>query len=413
MDLRSQHLRKSRLLWSQLEIDREFEVYALHYSIKNCHYKWNIFGSVTLSAWRLLIVSSNAWTLTGISRNMYGANLISYLWEDLQLQLRLLVFFSFIHESPKGIFYRPTFSQLVILCAAVVFTSWLILVGLCCLLPLILISRIPNGTLPRAREPDTIAIHQAMRVAEEVNGTCVPFQNSAAWLQERLGNKASELTDENIYNLIELSSQLMSEKAFQTATSQTVCPSDSTFRKRIDPNENTWTFRLIYMAIHDLLHEPAMEEMRARRGCGFDNNNVGRFDYECPKTKFLVSFLHSGEAGLGALLRLQAVSIVLYALSLGRIPVFVNNLKDDGMQSIYWQIADIRRENHFNKSVGLMDCERGDLQCFFLPLSPCTITMEELRKAFVRSERRAYHCCSRLLNRWLARKHSRIGTYYL
>ena len=303
----------------------------------------------------------------------------------MQLQLRLLVFFSFIHESPKGIFYRPTFSQLVILCAAVVFTSWLILVGLCCLLPLILISRIPNGTLSRAREPDTIAIHQGIRVAEEVNGTCVPFQNSAAWLQERLGNKASELTDENIYNLIELSSQPMSEKAFQTATSQTVCPSDSTFRKRIDPNENTWTFRLIYMAIHDLLHEPAMEEMRARRGCGFDNNNVGRFDYECPKTKFLVSFLHSGEAGLGALLRLQAVSIVLYALSLGRIPVFVNNPKDDGMQSIYWQIADIRRENHFNKSVGLMDCERGDLQCFFLPLSPCTITMEELRKAPVLS----------------------------
>jgi hypothetical protein len=139
----------------------------------------------------------------------------------------------------------------------------------------------------------------------------------------------------------------------------------------------------------------------------------GRIDYESPKAKFLVSFLFSGGVGLGASLRLQAMSIVLYALSLDGIPVFVNNLKDDGMEYIYQQMADKNIRNHFNKPLGLIDCERGDLQCFFLPLSPCTITMEELRKAFVRSERRAYHCCSRLLNRWLARKHSRIGTYYL
>lgn len=136
-----------------------------------------------------------------------------------------------------------------------------------------------------------------------------------------------------------------------------------------------WQTRLAYLAVHTHQHRPARREAgvvaredgedpaacrgaRAARG-------LGPLDYECGEARFLVVRLFGN--GLGANLRLAAVPALMAGLATDRVvlivsaaPVGPDFLRDP------WPLA---------------GCPRGDLQCLFLPSSPCVLTHAELAAA--------------------------------
>jgi hypothetical protein len=83
-----------------------------------------------------------------------------------------------------------------------------------------------------------------------------------------------------------------------------------------------------------------------------------------------------GEAGLGAVMRLTAVNALLAGMATNRVVMFVNNAPV-GPQNVQnpWPHA---------------SCDRHDMQCFYLPPTPCVLTVKELAEAHVlrRSEMR-------------------------
>ena len=98
------------------------------------------------------------------------------------------------------------------------------------------------------------------------------------------------------------------------------------------------------------------------------NHNVGRFDYECPDAKYIIVSL--GGNGLGAHVRTLMVPAYLMGLTANRIVLFVNNVPES-------------KNNKFLTEPWLLaSCpERLDYQCFFMPPSPCTLTVDEISNA--------------------------------
>ena len=131
--------------------------------------------------------------------------------------------------------------------------------------------------------------------------------------------------------------------------------------------------RLIYLAIHEHQHRPARKEAAKRieiyKNPGkysewlahLNKSNVGRFDYECRDAKLLISSI-GNVGGLGYEIRKASAGVLLAGFNSGRVVNFVNNI--NGIQP--W---------------GLASCPRHDIQCFFMPLSPCVLTEAELKNA--------------------------------
>ena len=131
-----------------------------------------------------------------------------------------------------------------------------------------------------------------------------------------------------------------------------------------------WEFRLMYLAIHSLMHEPAYEEYIERKeACGEEGmkEKFPPYDYQCKSSKFLVTAIPS--EGLGAIVRSAGVVHMLAGLSSGRIPLFVRNLPS----------LDDKEKAFLEEPWILATCPRKDTQCVFLPMSPCTLTMDELK----------------------------------
>jgi len=139
------------------------------------------------------------------------------------------------------------------------------------------------------------------------------------------------------------------------------------------------TYRLMYIAVHEHQHGPARQEALARYNpdpvCKTStteeletNYNVGKFDYECPDTKFIVSVV--SDIGFGASLRVGVMDPFLLGLASNRTVLFLNTISKD--------IIDL---GSFNRPLKLASCERQDMQCVFMPLSPCVITEEEMSRA--------------------------------
>ena len=204
--------------------------------------------------------------------------------------------------------------------------------------------------------------------------------NSEAWLEgPRLGNTPFE-SQEAASNII-----LVRQLDLSFLLKQTICHKQSRFVNWTDDSTdevslNLAAMRLIYLAFHIHQHEPAKREALARRdhdqcaGMLQERHSVGNFDYECPDAKFLVVPLQ--EAGLGAVMRLTAVNALLAGMATGRVVMFVNN-------------APVGPDN-VQKPWSHASCDRRDIQCFFLPLTPCVLTTAELSQAHVlsRSEMR-------------------------
>lgn len=94
--------------------------------------------------------------------------------------------------------------------------------------------------------------------------------------------------------------------------------------------------------------------------------SIGNFDYECPDAKFIVSKIPA--EGIGGSLRYGAVSSLLLGLGTDRVVLFLD--------STPWPAA---------------SCDRHDLQCFFMPVSPCVITEVELANAPMLSNKEVAH----------------------
>ncbi|KAG7360163.1 hypothetical protein IV203_035262 [Nitzschia inconspicua] len=213
---------------------------------------------------------------------------------------------------------------------------------------------------------------------------CFPY-NSQEWLMgKRLGNanigneSAPMNTDEFIQNFI-----LNTENLFilphgigsKRLLEQTICHKESNFLS-FDTISNEvpvqqLALRLLYMAIHYHQHHPAMGEAVHRRrinlSCQEDlqHYQLGSFDFECRNAKFLV--VPMKHRGLGAVMRNDAATALMAGISTNRVVLFIN--------------ASPVGPSYIQAPWSWSSCPRQDKQCFFLPDSPCILTIDELQNA--------------------------------
>jgi hypothetical protein len=200
-----------------------------------------------------------------------------------------------------------------------------------------------------------------------------------------------------------------------------------------------WEFRLLYLAIHRLHHQPAMAEyqLRVQHDCfsdsdtstGLNDNNESHggkttttttplqpqllpphpYEYECPNAKYLVTALPT--LGMGAALRLGAVPAIFMALTTERIPLFImhagaeqpftttkNRNRNQTQPRLLpdfvtspWPLASCGGGQNmtFSSSFHHFYHQRQDLQCVFLPTSPCVLTQDMLDQAVLLPETQA------------------------
>ena len=141
-----------------------------------------------------------------------------------------------------------------------------------------------------------------------------------------------------------------------------------------------WYQRFLFLALHWKFHRPALAEYKSRKQCAadsgeqqqlqsfLDHHNIQPMDFECPGEKFVV--VPIGNIGLGGFLHTRVALSIFWALRTHRTPIFLPGNQIDPMKkrSKPWLLAP-------------EDCDRNDWQCYFLPVSPCTITHEQLATA--------------------------------
>jgi hypothetical protein len=213
------------------------------------------------------------------------------------------------------------------------------------------------------------------------NGHCFPY-NTQTWLEagknKRLGNFNDSLMDDDFVSqsILNLRSLLVDNRHSHSLLQHTLCHAKSRFlsldipqEQLLNPTNQTihfWGLRLVYLATHIHQHAPAMQEaqVRLKGSCQseIESKGIGRFDYECPSAKFLV--VSMGRLGLGAVMRLGAVNALIAGIASNRTVLFVNNAPV-GPKFIRqpWLLA---------------SCPRRDLQCFYMPSTPCVLTQDEL-----------------------------------
>lgn len=220
--------------------------------------------------------------------------------------------------------------------------------------------------------------------SEENNKTIYPqacmIHNTRRWLEgTRISNAETNMTDAYIDHLINTTRMLDHPDPITAAT---ICHKNSTFRS---PTVTTkwdltnkdllteWQFRLTYLAIHYHMHNPALMELQSRRDCGIPIPHVRNMDFECKNAKFLVA--NVAPSGLGASFRLGAVASLWMGIATNRITIFINNATvGPNFLRMPWPLA---------------GCDRKDLQCFFLPPTPCVLTIEDIQNATVLPEENA------------------------
>ena len=93
----------------------------------------------------------------------------------------------------------------------------------------------------------------------------------------------------------------------------------------------------------------------------------GNFEFICPDSKFLV--MGMGSQGFGAFINTSGLTLILAALRTGRIPVFWNIFEPGQKRKKKdWLLAP-------------HDCDEKTMTCYFLPLSPCTLTLDDITNA--------------------------------
>jgi hypothetical protein len=244
----------------------------------------------------------------------------------------------------------------------------------------------------------TISINptQQRAIQNTINDSnCFPL-NSRAWLNgNRMGNVP--IPDDWLDHMMMMTTTQPHLPSTATTThalqnpdvlfDQTLCYKTGRFRNT-SPTWNAtdadqiqdWQFRLLYLVIHRFHHMPALAEYQHRRQqlqndqcrSSLSNLNISNFDYECPQTKFLVTALKT--MGMGVTFRHGAISAMYMAFVMGRIPLFIQSIPNTNAEAAILPSA-LQAPFH------LASCPRRDLQCVFLPTSPCVVTWDDLKHA--------------------------------
>lgn len=271
-------------------------------------------------------------------------------------------------------------------------------------------------SFPMERKEDNFTAISSLNIpASETkdNGvSCFPF-SSDAWLNaERLGNlQDPRMNDAFISDIFDgiKSMFFKNDGTVRDLLKQTLCHKDSSFlsinnptarpEEWVQPTNSTihaWSVRLIYLATYIHQNYPALKEAKIRlqqstssrlgEQCKSEMSakEVGAFDYECPSTKFLV--VSMGRLGLGAVMRLGVVNGLIAGIASNRTILVINN-SPVGPKFLRepWLLA---------------SCPRRDMQCFYMPMTPCVLTHDEIANATTleRGQTRALFRTGRLPN---------------
>lgn len=241
----------------------------------------------------------------------------------------------------------------------------------------------------RIRHKESSTFHHppspALRVSNSIESDCLSG-NSKKWLNaERLGNLRDDRLDPKYLQdtIIDVQSWFANvPDPLQRLLNQTLCHQNSLLlsthttsrQEMMNPANDTihiWSVRLIYLATHIHQHIAALEEAKQRGPkvptcqVEWESRGIGPLDFECPSAKFLVVSL--GRLGLGAVMRLGVVNALIAGIACNRTVVVVNN-SPVGPKFLQepWLLS---------------SCPRRDMQCFYMPLTPCVITREEIINA--------------------------------
>lgn len=161
------------------------------------------------------------------------------------------------------------------------------------------------------------------------------------------------------------------------AVQQTLCVEKSRFCN-LNPHDlsnDDWHLRLLFMGMYLHQHLPTKRAMQRRILKQKDREQTNHYssrstiEYQCdPDTKYLVASLPM--SGMGATFRNGAVPALLAGLATGRVVLFVNDKPygPEQMQYYDWTLASKE------------ECPRGDYTCYFLPMSPCVLTDDEIQQ---------------------------------
>jgi hypothetical protein len=211
--------------------------------------------------------------------------------------------------------------------------------------------------------------------------------NSMTWLEHPRAHVNSEGITRELEHLLIVGTTRFD--MIPDLLKESLCHGNSTFcnipSNEIQPSMssiNEWVPRLFFLAMHWRFHQPALEEFQRRETCSGNNTDSldagalllrqyghdtkkdsltlpGRLEYECPKAKFLVMNLPS--VGFGAVLNSIVLFATLTAFRSDRIPVLRS--VDEGRRR--WLLSP-------------PDCKSSDMQCYFLPFSPCTLSQSDI-----------------------------------
>jgi len=219
-------------------------------------------------------------------------------------------------------------------------------------------------------------------IAANTEKTCFPL-NSHGWLKSRYGN----IDDDNPLVALDDKDYL------QKILGQSLCHESSAFRNppvaSNHPQDNSdiditqqWIFRLAYLGIHMHQNNPAQPEIlqrqRVNKPCSGSDQATwgGRHDYECPDTKFLITDVPT--YGVGADIRLGVVPSMIAGLALNRTVLIMSAVPKALLQNA------TNSSRILVPPWPLSGCpDRRDYQCFFLPLSPCVPSIQDLQNAVV------------------------------
>eukprot|EP00977_Amphora_coffeiformis_P000593 scaffold133_cov169-Amphora_coffeaeformis.AAC.10 len=132
-----------------------------------------------------------------------------------------------------------------------------------------------------------------------------------------------------------------------------------------------WTTRLVYLAVLYQQNRAALPEYRYRRQLQSQTtspaHNIFEQDYECPSANYLAYALDA--SGLGANMKTGAYDALRVAITMDRQLLLLNGMPR------------FQQRQYFRDPWPLVSCPRHGFQCFFLPLSPCVPTLDQVQNA--------------------------------
>jgi hypothetical protein len=215
-------------------------------------------------------------------------------------------------------------------------------------------------------------------IANSTSSFCFKL-NTREWLTARHSNSDDGIDMLFLRNMISSLPNLISTLGRdQPILKQTLCYDHSQFLNyslEDDPSTvRMWSIRLIYLAVHYHQHIEALPEvdfLLRHPQCQSERRalNLGMYDYECRGAKYLIVSLF--QQGLGANVHYTAIQALMAGIASNRIVLFINGANTD--------------HHHMKKSWFAASCGRRDAQCFFAPMSPCVLSLDQIQSAGVRT----------------------------